>query len=207
MHFDICSKKSTNWSHLLFAKSAFNLHCAIAKILVFHKQQKPWKIVFREDENCFFWWDAPLRRCCFNSLMIWKDDLENWNSLMLLEWGKLKSRRILPVGQILLFQYSKRWQNQGRCGGKKAASQKSTAMWPEHHRARQGGQWLHVLYTPYWCSKEELCTLLWAPVAKASPYWGQGFGFRVWLARWLVRGLGASCRHQVHCILNDAPKE
>lgn len=41
MHFDICSKKISKLISSPLSKSAFNLHCAIAKILVFHKQQKP----------------------------------------------------------------------------------------------------------------------------------------------------------------------
>lgn len=71
--------------------------------------------------------------------MIWKDDLEKQNSLLPLEWGKLKSRIILPAGQILLFQCGKRWQDQGQRGGKKAESGiPNCAAWTPPSRVGKG---------------------------------------------------------------------
>lgn len=70
--------------------------------------------------------------------------------------GKLKSRWILPAGQILLFQCGKRWQDEGQWEGKKAESEIPNV--PE-----QGGQGQHVLCTSQGCRKEELGTFICVP--------------------------------------------
>ena len=199
MHFDICSKKSTNWSHLPFAKSAFNLHCAIAKILVFHKQQNPWKthvwlFAFREDENCFFWWDVPLRRCCFNSLM---NDMERWPRKikfpLAIGMRKAKIKRNSACRPNNCFFSTVRGDKiRGDVGGRKQQvrhPQLCGLNTTEQGKVGNDSTCCTHLTDVVKRSCVHCCGRL---LPKPARYWGQGFGFRGWLAG-QVTGAGTWC--------------
>lgn len=87
--------------------------------------------------------------------MIWKGDLEKQNSLLPLEWGKLRSRELCLLAKFCFFSVIRGDKIRGSVRGRKQ-SQKSPNVQPGHPRAGWAGAARAVLLQG--CRKEELCT-------------------------------------------------